>query len=47
LTAFPDMASYDLRPTLDDRLAEEAQVMERMERHRFDYLDGTSQAWNV
>ena len=47
LTAFPDMAAYDLRPTLDDRLEEEAQAMERMERHRFDHLDGTSQAWNV
>jgi hypothetical protein len=47
LTAFPDMAAYDLRPTLDDRLADEAAAMERMERHRFDYLDGTSQAWNV
>jgi len=46
LTAFPDMAAYDLRPTLDDRLADEAQVMERMERHRFDYLDGTSQAYH-
>jgi hypothetical protein len=47
LTAFPDMAASDLRPTLDDRLADEAQVMERMERHRFDHLEGTDQAWNV
>ena len=47
LTAFPDMAAYDLRPTLDDRLAEEAAAMERMERHRFDHLEGTDQAWNV
>lgn len=45
--AFPDMAAYDLRPTLDDRLADEAAAMERMERHRFDDVDGTSWAWNV
>ncbi len=47
LTAFPDMAAYPLRPTLDDRLADEAAAMERMERHRFDHLEGTDQAWNV
>lgn len=47
LTAFPDMATYGLRPTLADRLEAEGRAMERMERHRFDYVDGTSQAWNV
>ncbi len=47
LTAFPDMAAYDLRPTLDDKLADEAAAMERMKRHRFDHLEGTYQAWNV
>lgn len=47
LTAFPDMAAYNLRPTLDDRLADDAAAIERMEQHRFDHLEGTGQAWNV